>query len=40
MAKKEILGKATIDEKSAYSESWNECLKQPGIPKTLWINFE
>lgn len=40
MAKKEILGKATIDEKSAYSDSWNECLKQPGIPKTFWINFE
>ncbi|CAG9785059.1 unnamed protein product [Diatraea saccharalis] len=40
MAKKEILGKATIDEKSQYSESWNECLRQPGIPKTFWVNFE
>lgn len=40
MAKKEILGKATIDEKSAYGDSWNECLRQPGIPKTFWVNFE
>ncbi|VVC99506.1 uncharacterized protein LOC126977124 [Leptidea sinapis] len=40
MAKKEILGKATIEEKSAYSDSWKECLRQPGIPKTFWVNFE
>ncbi|XP_072940338.1 uncharacterized protein [Epargyreus clarus] len=40
MAKKEILGKAIIDEKSPYAESWNECLRQPGIPKTFWVNFE
>ncbi|KAL0892152.1 hypothetical protein ABMA27_015349 [Loxostege sticticalis] len=40
MAKKEILGKATIDEKSAYSDTWGECLRQPGIPKTFWVNFE
>ncbi|GBP04407.1 hypothetical protein EVAR_6585_1 [Eumeta japonica] len=40
MAKKEILGKASIDEKSASAESWNECLRNPGIPKTFWINFE
>lgn len=40
MAKKEILGKATIDEKSAYADSWNECLQHPGIPKTFWVNFE
>ncbi|KAJ0179881.1 hypothetical protein K1T71_004472 [Dendrolimus kikuchii] len=40
MAKKEILGKATIDEKSAYADSWREVLKQPGLPKTFWINFE
>ncbi|KAG6451884.1 hypothetical protein O3G_MSEX007335 [Manduca sexta] len=40
MAKKEILGKAIIDEKSAYADSWNECLRQPGIPKVFWVNFE
>lgn len=40
MAKKEMLGKATIDEKSQYADSWNECLRQPGIPKTFWVNFE
>ncbi|XP_013178182.1 PREDICTED: uncharacterized protein LOC106125499 [Papilio xuthus] len=40
MAKKEILGKATIDEKSRYADSWKECLRQPGIPKAFWINFE
>ncbi|XP_061377975.1 uncharacterized protein LOC116765820 [Danaus plexippus] len=40
MAKKEILGKVHIDEKSPYADSWNECLRQPGIPKTFWVNFE
>ncbi|CAH2107312.1 unnamed protein product [Euphydryas editha] len=40
MAKKEMLGKALIDEKSPYADSWNECLRQPGIPKTFWVNFE
>ncbi|XP_034824457.1 uncharacterized protein [Maniola hyperantus] len=40
MAKKEILGKAHIEEKSPYTDSWNECLRQPGIPKTFWVNFE
>ncbi|XP_047526735.1 uncharacterized protein LOC125064014 [Vanessa atalanta] len=40
MAKKEMLGKAHIDEKSPYSDSWSECLRQPGIPKTFWVNFE
>ncbi|XP_068630385.1 uncharacterized protein [Battus philenor] len=40
MAKKEILGKATIDEKSRYADSWKECMRQPGIPKAFWINFE
>ncbi|XP_063532309.1 uncharacterized protein LOC134742984 [Cydia strobilella] len=40
MAKKEILGKASIDEKSVNAEAWNECLRQPGIPKTFWVNFE
>lgn len=40
MAKKEILGKAHIDEKSPHADSWNECLRQPGIPKTFWVNFE
>ncbi|KAJ2947011.1 hypothetical protein O0L34_g16355 [Tuta absoluta] len=40
MTKKEILGKATIEEKSAYSDTWRECIRQPGIPKTFWVNFE
>lgn len=40
MAKKEILGKASIDEKSVNAEAWNECLRHPGIPKTFWVNFE
>ncbi|CAK1553680.1 unnamed protein product [Leptosia nina] len=40
MAKKEILGKATIDDKSAYADSWSEVLRQPGVPKTFWVNFE
>lgn len=40
MAKKEILGKASVDEKSACSDSWKECLANPGIPKSFWVNFE
>ncbi|XP_041976474.1 uncharacterized protein LOC121731185 [Aricia agestis] len=40
MAKKEMLGKAHIEEKSPYADSWRECLRQPGIPKTFWVNFE
>ncbi|KOB72848.1 Protein kinase C beta type, partial [Operophtera brumata] len=36
MAKKEILGKATIEEKSPYGDTWKECLRQPGVPKTFW----
>lgn len=40
MAKKEILGKASIDEKSPCADSWSECLRNPGIPKTFWVNFE
>ncbi|CAG9136198.1 unnamed protein product [Plutella xylostella] len=40
MAKKEILGKATIDEKSTYSDAWKECLRQPGVTKTFWVNLE
>ncbi|XP_061710323.1 uncharacterized protein LOC133520052 [Cydia pomonella] len=40
MAKKEILGKAIIDEKSVNAEAWNECLRQPSVPKTFWVNFE
>lgn len=40
MAKKEILGKAIIEEKSPYADTWNECFRHPGIPKTFWVNFE
>ncbi|KAM3962291.1 uncharacterized protein ACR2FA_003521 [Aphomia sociella] len=40
MGKKEILGKATIDAESPYTDSWKECLAKPGIPKTFWINFD
>ncbi|XP_013188987.1 uncharacterized protein LOC106133717 [Amyelois transitella] len=40
MGKKEILGKATIDAKSPYIDSWNECLQKPGVPKTFWVNFD
>lgn len=40
MAKKEILGKATIHAQSAYSETWTQCLKEPGIPKTFWVQFQ
>ncbi|KAL4706483.1 hypothetical protein ACJJTC_015681 [Scirpophaga incertulas] len=40
MAKKEILGKATIDEKSQYADTWKECLRLPGVGKTFWVNFE
>lgn len=40
MAKKENLGKAVIDEKSTAAESWKQCLSEPGIPKTFWVDFE
>lgn len=40
MAKKEILGKASIDAKSTNADTWRECLRQPGVPKTFWVNFE
>lgn len=40
MAKKEILGKAIIDDGSAYASTWSEVLRQPGVPKTFWVNFE
>ncbi|XP_049866164.1 uncharacterized protein LOC126366874 [Pectinophora gossypiella] len=40
LSKKDILGRAVVDEKSAYSDTWKECLRQPGIPKTFWVNFE
>ncbi|XP_075970611.1 uncharacterized protein LOC142972999 [Anticarsia gemmatalis] len=40
MAKKENLGKAVIDEKSTASDSWKQCLSEPGIPKTFWVDFE
>lgn len=40
MAKKEILGKVSIDAKSPNADTWRECLRQPGVPKTFWVNFE
>ncbi|CAB3221441.1 unnamed protein product [Arctia plantaginis] len=40
MAKKENLGKAIIDEKSTAADSWKQCLSEPGVPKTFWVDFE
>lgn len=40
MAKKENLGKVIIDEKSTSADSWKQCLSEPGIPKTFWVDFE